>query len=352
LSGPTDLESHVGDPTREQQPKAADLPADVNGRRLKFVAVVVTRDRPRDLSRLLGKLEAQTPALHRTVVVDNGMLPATREVLSGHPSAIYLPSHRNLGGAGGFCLGILHALAEGADRIWIMDDDGYPEASSCLADLAAVLEAGNYDMASPLILDIEDTSRLAFFYYRGGRRLSLRSQVGHENFQQFAHLFNGALIRAEAFERFGLPRYELFFRGDEVDFMYRLKRGGARFVTVVDTAFLHPSGKSDTLSIMQGRYHAVIPSRTSTRYYYYRNRGNLFREFKLFRAFVYDFVRYFWAFVITKRGDLDGLRFWLKTTLAGWSRSFEPYSADPPAAPAEREPVADRTGSIRYDRSR
>ena len=58
-------------------------------------------------------------------VVDNGPDEPAREVVEecGIPST-WLPSWRNLGGAGGFALGMLHALALGADWVWLGDDDG------------------------------------------------------------------------------------------------------------------------------------------------------------------------------------------------------------------------------------
>lgn len=290
------------------------------------VAVVVTMNRPADLERLLGRLAAQTLELARVVVVDNGGLPETAAVLRRYPTAVHLPSRRNLGGAGGFAYGILHALALGAERVWIMDDDGFPETESCLADLSRTLERDGYDMVSPLVLDIDDPDKLAFYYYHNGRPLSRRDQLPADvTFSQFAHLFNGALLRADAFERYGLPRYELFFRGDEVDFMFRLKRDGARFATVGQVAFLHPSGARDTLPIMGGRYHAVVPASAFARFYFYRNRGNLYRDFGLVRAPIYDLVRYGWAFLITRKGDRAGVRDWFRTMRRGWKRDFTPF---------------------------
>lgn len=292
----------------------------------RCVAVVITMNRPVELDRLLAKLRAQSLPLADIVVVDNGMLPETGQVLERYPGVVRLPSRRNLGGAGGYAYGILHALALGAEHVWIMDDDGFPETDACLDTLLSALEAGSYAMVSPLVLDIDDPSKLAFYYYEHGRPLSQRDQLGAATvFPQFAHLFNGALIKADTFERYGLPRYELFFRGDEVDFMFRLKRDGARFATIGDIAFYHPSGAQDTVSIMGGRYHAVVPASGFARYYFYRNRGNLYREFGLLRAPLFDLIRYGWAFLVTGRGDWSGIRDWFRTLRRGWRRDFAPF---------------------------
>ena len=63
--------------------------------------------------------------------------------MDGQPiPTTYLPSRRNLGGAGGFALGILHALALGADWVWLADDDGHPQDSQVLATLHALRALG------------------------------------------------------------------------------------------------------------------------------------------------------------------------------------------------------------------
>src|SRR5690606_15512382 len=48
----------------------------------------------------------------------------------------------NTGGAGGFSAGMRHAYGLGADAVWIMDDDCYPEASA-LETLDAGLTAAS-----------------------------------------------------------------------------------------------------------------------------------------------------------------------------------------------------------------
>ena len=288
------------------------------------IAVVVTHNRPRELESLLIRLRQQTVSPSQIIVVDNGLEADTAVVLSMHPQVVHLPSRRNLGGAGGFTYGIMHALALGAEHVWIMDDDGHPASADCLARLLESAERESYDMVSPIILDIDDPSRLAFYYYRNGRRVIRREQVAKSaTFPQFAHLFNGALLKAETFERFGLPRYELFFRGDETDFLFRLNRDGARFATISDAAFLHPSGQPDALPIMGGRYHAIVPASPFARHYFFRNRGNLFREFGLTRALFVDLIRYAWAFGITRRGDWSGFKGWARTVRSGWLRHFD-----------------------------
>src|SRR4051812_20457382 len=91
------------------------------------VAVLVTHNRPELLGEALTALSAQTRAPTRLVVVDNGSDEATQETLANREGIHVVRSETNLGGAGGFALGIRGALALGADWIWLMDDDAIPE---------------------------------------------------------------------------------------------------------------------------------------------------------------------------------------------------------------------------------
>ena len=82
-------------------------------------AVVVTHRRPDELAKSLSVLSTQTRLPDHLIVVDNDASEGTtdrtvRDLVTEQPiSSTYLGSRRNLGGAGGFALGILRALAPG-----------------------------------------------------------------------------------------------------------------------------------------------------------------------------------------------------------------------------------------------
>src|SRR4029079_8699712 len=85
-------------------------------------AVVVTHRRPDELSKSLDVVTSQTRLPDHLIVVDNDgsgdASDGVRELVARQPiPTTYLGSRRNLGGAGGFALGMLHALALGAQRV-------------------------------------------------------------------------------------------------------------------------------------------------------------------------------------------------------------------------------------------
>ena len=93
----------------------------------RIVAVVVTFNRLALLQRLVTRLR-ETEGLAEILVVDNASTDGTGEWLAAQPApvrALRLPDNR--GGAGGFHAGLEAAVADGADLVWLMDDDGIPE---------------------------------------------------------------------------------------------------------------------------------------------------------------------------------------------------------------------------------
>jgi rhamnopyranosyl-N-acetylglucosaminyl-diphospho-decaprenol beta-1,3/1,4-galactofuranosyltransferase len=287
------------------------------------IAVIVTRDRTELLTQSLAAVAAQSRRPDHVVVVDNGSDDAVRAAVeaSGLP-ATYLPSRRNLGGAGGFALGMLHALALGADWVWCADDDGRPADDEVLATLLDAAERHGLAEVSPLVTDMADPDRLAFPLRRGLRWRRRRSDfAGIDVLPRYASLFNGALFRAEALDVVGVPDYRLFFRGDETEIHRRLVRSGLPFGTCVDAAYLHPEGTSEFQPILGGRLSAQYPANDVKRFFTYRNRGYLMAQPGMRWLLPLEWIRFSYFFLVHRR-DGAGWREWVRLTSAGRRERF------------------------------
>ena len=291
--------------------------------RQTVVAVIVTRDRAELLRQSLAAVAGQSRRPDHVVVVDNGPDDAVRAAVEGCGlPATYLPSRRNLGGAGGFALGMLHALALGADWVWCADDDGRPADGSVLATLLDTAERHGLAEVSPLVTDMADPERLAFPLRRGLRWRRRRSDfAGVDVLPQYASLFNGALFRAEALDVVGVPDYRLFFRGDETEIHRRLLRAGLPFGTAVQAIYLHPEGTTEFQPILGGRLSAQYPNNEVKRYFTYRNRGYLMAQPGMRWLLPLEWVRFGYFFLVSRR-DVAGWREWLRLTRAGRQERF------------------------------
>ena len=292
------------------------LPADA------VVAVVVTRHRREQLADSLKMIAAQTRPPDHLVVVDNGPDEPVRDVVESCPvPTSYLPSRRNLGGAGGFALGMLHALAIGAEWVWCADDDGRPADENVLETLLSEARTRNLAEISPMVTNIETPAKLAFPLRRGLTWKRSAAELGVDFLPGIASLFNGALFRASTLDVIGVPDYRLFFRGDEVEMHRRLVRSGLPFGTCLRAAYLHPDGSEEFKPMLGGRLHAQDPENEVKRYYTYRNRGYLLSQPGLRKIGMLEIIRFGLYFIGTKR-DPKAFVQWLKLCRQGRREHF------------------------------
>ena len=287
------------------------------------VCVVVTRHRPESLSRCLAAVAGQSRRPDHVVVVDNGPDDPARIAVEqcGLPFT-YLASRTNLGGAGGFALGIHTARSRGADWVCLADDDGHPGGDRTLATLLRCADDKGLDAVAPLVLDLDDAERLAFPLRRGMTWARTRSDLSGIRFVPgVAQLFNGTLLSARTLDAVGVPDPRLFVRGDEVELHRRLVRSGLRFGTCTLASYRHPSGALDYRPILGGRVPVYVPAERVRAAIAFRNQGYLTSQPGLRWRRWPDEARYAWYYLAQQR-DLAGWREWQSRSGAGRREQF------------------------------
>ena len=211
--------------------------------------VVVTFNRKELLIKCLEALHRQTRPPTSIVVVDNastdgtpGMLSASGLLNNGKIELLSLPE--NIGGSGGFAWGIKHALDNGADWVWVMDDDALPEDHAlenllrCVSDqmnlYGSVAIANQYKLS--WVLNRMNVAR--------GMDLTIQELGDIPEPVHVAFLpFLGMLIGRKLVERIGLPDSDFFLAADDVDYCFRARANGANIVAVGSSRLHHPAAE-------------------------------------------------------------------------------------------------------------
>ena len=275
----------------------------------------VTQDRPRDVAALIDGLRSQTDPVASLCLVDAGRTALDEaellERIDGTFSLHYRRSVANLGGAGGFSLAILTALASGAEQVWLMDDDAHPEDPDCLRVLRTAARERGLAVVSPLIVAPQDHELLSFPYRLEGGITHRREDLVPLGFlASYANFLNGALLDESVFFRVGLPDLKLFLRGDEVDFLVRLRKSGLPFGTVTTTAVSHPPGWEEEHVVIPGKLQVLIPPGEFKQKHFFRNRGYVSWRYKRVVQLGADVIGYPVHYL--KNRDLKGLRTWAR----------------------------------------
>ncbi|MDX3904868.1 MAG: glycosyltransferase family 2 protein [Pigmentiphaga sp.] len=213
-----------------------------------IAVVIVTHNRCELLGRCLDGLARQTLRPEAVYVIDNASTDATAELLAARTD---LPlrvtrSPENLGGAGGFSLGMELAHEGGWDWIWLMDDDVVPEPDCAEALVAqgdpamiAVRQgtdgelversALRFDLRNPLVLRSKRRS-VAQAY---GERQRMPPVVYVENVA-----FEGFMVHRSVVDAVGYPDARYFIFYDDVDYALRIRRAGYRISAVRDAVMV------------------------------------------------------------------------------------------------------------------
>lgn len=248
----------------------------------KLFIVIVTFNRVELLSRLLESIEQMGTQPFGVVVVNNLSTDNTATVLDAwvarSSSINRIVSHQttNTGGAGGFSAGTKLAYENGADWVWVMDDDVVVEPDALIA-----LEpwGRRFNSIIPRRHDVDGSvvywqptisSRMGIAPLRGTDHID-----GNEFLPATTGCFEGMMFSREVIETVGFPDPRFFITWDDATYGWLVSRyfeiayvnefalRRTRVMPKIDGSRITLSGRSDM-----------------SRFYAMRNRGILANYFK------------------------------------------------------------------------
>jgi GT2 family glycosyltransferase len=210
---------------------------------------------------------------YRLVIVDNGSTDGSEAILRERGGDVeILQTGHNLGFAGGNNVGIRHALAQGADYVWLLNNDTLVDPDALTALVLATEADPAVSMAGSKIYYHDTPNRI---WCAGGMwqkgKLAVRHRGAHEEDSgQFdttgaVGSLSGCslLVRASAIAKIGLLQEDYFLYWEDSDWCARAQEQGSTILFVPASRIWH-------------KISASVVNQTFSQYYYFTRNGLLF----------------------------------------------------------------------------
>lgn len=199
----------------------------------KVIGVILTYNRKELLERCLEAIHSQSRPCDMVLVINNASSDDTLDFLrSGkYPNIKVYSLRKNVGAAGGFNAGFRLAYDNGADYVWMMDDDVIPDSDA----LAKLLEADEFLEKN----DIKRSYVVSTAYTEGGQvtntpQVSTRkNKAGYFDWPELLQhgmvavssgTFVSILVPSETLNQYGLPIASMFIWGEDAEYTLRITR--------------------------------------------------------------------------------------------------------------------------------
>lgn len=257
---------------------------------MKITAVVVTCNRSEKLEKTVASLLSGRQVPDEIVVIDNHSKPDeysnVKAICDPLGSVYMLRTNKNIGGAGGFALGIKVAFERGASHLWVMDDDVY------------VLEDSLYSLTSKFSW-LEDQGEWPGFIcskvnWVDGEICEMnqpatswdwsRKTKDHQSLVKVDSCsFVSCFFSSKAVEKVGLPLVDFFIWYDDVEYTRRISAIAPCYIDL-DSVVVHdtPENKGVNFSFINDSNVWKYEYGARNEAWYLAHRSNLLRWLSFF----------------------------------------------------------------------
>lgn len=288
----------------------------------KILAVIVTYNRKELLNECILALLNQTFNNFDILIIDNASTDNTyEEVVKKYESkkVKYLNTGKNLGGAGGFNIGIKEAILQNYEFAWVMDDDSIPSSNA----LESLITKGkkidnNFSYISSLVKWTDNSfCKMNRVSISVNKMLDEYEMIDERIFPIDSASFVGCFINLKYAKQVGLPIKEFFIYADDMEYTLRLSNCQVAYLDV-DSVVVHKMQDNVASEI-----NTVKENKIERYYYDFRNCVYIMKKQKIvgFLKIWYRYFEYFYKilkysenkkmkrlWVITK-GTISGLFF-------------------------------------------
>ena len=212
----------------------------------RVAIVVLNWNGWKDTLACIASVHSLTYADFRVVLVDNGSTDGSVDHFKRSvPSVELLETGANLGFGGGCNVGIRHALAQGAEFVWLINSDATVDPSALSALVQVADQNPSAAAVGSVLFDADTVARVQLW---GGGRVGLWSgRSVHCRAPGPIDFVSGAsvLLRGAALSEVGLFDEACFFMyWEDTDLGFRLRKAGWLLAVAEDSKIWHKQSTS------------------------------------------------------------------------------------------------------------
>lgn len=210
------------------------------------IAIILNWNGWPDTIKCINSLNKQNYSNLLKLIVDNNSHDdSVSKIKQKLPSIELLQTRSNLGFGGGCNVGIRHALARGADYVWLINSDAIVDVNA-LSALVRVAEAHpKLGSVGSVVYEADKIDQIQLY---GGGQVNLWSgQSRHRLSPGSLDFVSGAsvLLRSTALEEVGLFDETTFFMyWEDTDLSFRLRKAGWQLAVADDSKIWHQQSAS------------------------------------------------------------------------------------------------------------
>ena len=260
----------------------------------KTLAVVVTYNRKKLLEECIQALLNQKYSNFDILILDNKSTDDTEEYIKKYvdnKKVYYKKTEKNLGGAGGFNLGMRYAYEHKYDFCWVMDDDTIP-TENALSSLVSKREKikNNFSFLCSVVNFEDGTICKMNIPQVSSKYIYDVEKIKENNLLKVDYCsFVSCYVNMKMIEKCGLPIKEFFIYGDDVEFTERLSNEEKAFLDL-DSIVVHKMTKNTNTDMI-----TTDKEKLSRAFYTYRNRFFMAKKSGKKEVIKYS-IRYFTMF--------------------------------------------------------
>lgn len=218
--------------------------------------ILVNWNNWRDTLECLNSLE-RLDYSNKIIVVDNGSTDESEARLrEAYPEITLLQAGSNLGFAGGNNRGIQYALEQGADFVWLLNNDTVSDPDALTAMIRVAQSSAEVGAVGSVIYSMNEQDKVQFY---GGGWVCPWAGISRDFTASVSdsrlHYVTGGslLIRKGVLKSIGLLDDNFFLYWEDVDYGFRLRKAGWKLAVAPDSKIWHKDNVVERKSPLQDK---------------------------------------------------------------------------------------------------